>query len=107
MRVRYTGPDDARDLAVAGGVIVCPRMKWVDVTKTAADTGIAEGHAEIVAREIVKQPDWELESVVKAVRTRKKNAAAAAEVTPEVVPEVVPELPASEPEPAQQDEEQQ
>lgn len=75
MRIRYIGDDDARDLAVAGGLIHCPRMKWVDVAKVAAETGIAEGHAEIVARDVVQQPDWETETVAKAKRTRAKNAA--------------------------------
>lgn len=97
MKIRYTGPDESRDLAVRGGVIVCPRMKWVDVTKEAAATGIAEGHAEVVAREVVKQDDWELESVVKAKRTRAKNAAEKAQAEPAEPEAIAPLDEASEP----------
>lgn len=61
MRLRYTGSDEARDLAVRGGVIVCPRGKWVDVEKEAAASGIPVEHAEIVARSVAELPDWELE----------------------------------------------
>ena len=61
MRIRYTGSDDARDLAVAGGVLVCTRGQWVDVTRTAQETGIAAGHAEIVARSVAELPDWEFD----------------------------------------------
>lgn len=77
MKIRYVGNDESRDVPYAGGVLVCPRMKWVDVDKAADESGVAPEHLLTVAREIVKQPDWELESVVKATRTRAKNRAAA------------------------------
>lgn len=64
MRIRYRGSDESRDLAVPGGLIACPRNQWVDITKTAAETGIAEGHAEIVALALAP-PDWEVDDGTK------------------------------------------
>lgn len=86
MRLRYTGADESRDIAVRGGLIVCPRMKWIDVTAEAEANGIAPGHAEVVARDIATQDDWQLESTVKAARTRAKNRAAAEETAQEQAP---------------------
>lgn len=66
MRLRYTGSDEARDLAVRGGVIVCPRGKWVDVEKEAEASGIPVEHALVVASEVAQQDDWESDSKSKA-----------------------------------------
>lgn len=74
MKIKYSGADDSRDLAVRGGFIVCPRGEWVDVEEAAASTGIPVDHAVIVAREVVKQDDWESdESKKTAKRGDKEN----------------------------------
>lgn len=60
MRIKYSGSDESRDLAVRGGCIVCPRGQWVDVEKEAAKVGIDVAHAVIVARS-VDGDDWEID----------------------------------------------
>ena len=74
MRIRYSGDAEAKNLAVPGGLIECPRMEWVDVEAEAERLGIPVEHAQIAARGVVKQDEWQLEGAVKAARTRKKAA---------------------------------
>lgn len=83
MRVRYAGEAEAKDLAVPGGFIHFPRMEWVDIEAEAERLGIPVEHAQIAARGVVKQDDWQLEGAVKAAKTRKRNAADADDDTPE------------------------
>lgn len=61
MRIKWNGADEARDLAYPGGVVVCPRGKWVDVDKEAAAAGVAPEHLLIVARSVAG-PDWEFDA---------------------------------------------
>lgn len=74
-RIRYVGTSAARDVPLSGGVIVVPRMKWVDLVKEAAAAGIREEHAQIVARDLAGHPDWESEPHKKAAKTRAADAA--------------------------------
>lgn len=75
-RLRYVGPDkDGRSVPLSGGSILCPRMQWVDLVAEAEAAHIRREHAEIVARDLVTQDDWESETPKKAARTRAKNAA--------------------------------
>ena len=73
-RVRYTGPDPARLVALPGGSIRCERMRWVDLETEAAKAGIGAHHIPIVQRGLLIQDDWQGEGPVKAARTRKANA---------------------------------
>jgi hypothetical protein len=75
-RYRYTGPDESRDLALSGGVITFPRMKWVDPARAADEAGIdnADAHLEIALRGL--GPDFEPEGPKKAARTRKARTKA-------------------------------
>lgn len=61
-RIRYNGPDEARDLAMPGGVITCPRGEWVDAVDAAVAGGIPEHHAQIAALAVADAPDWEVEA---------------------------------------------
>ena len=71
MRLRYVGPDEARDVALPGGFVRCPRMEWVDLVAEAEAAHIPADHALVVARSLISEPDWQSESHVKAARTRK------------------------------------
>lgn len=58
--VRYTGPDDARDVPTPEGQFTFPRLEWVDVP---AD----------LARSLARQDEWELRAPKKAAKTRAAN----------------------------------
>lgn len=73
MRLRYIGPDEARDVALPGGFIRCPRMKWVDFVAEAEQAHIPAEHAQVIARALIGEPDWESESHKKAARTRNET----------------------------------
>lgn len=60
MRIRYTGPDAARDLCLPGGAVPCASGKWVDVEAACEATGIPAYHAVIAVRGLAGQPDWEI-----------------------------------------------
>lgn len=74
-RIRYVGDAKAKDVPLSGGSVTCPRMKWVDLVAEAKKAHIREEHAEIVARDLVKQDDWESEPHQRAAKTRAANAA--------------------------------
>ncbi len=74
-RVRYSGPDPVRWVAMPGGTIECQRMKWVDLEARAAEAGIGAHHIPIIQAGLLIQEDWEPEGLAKAARTRRKNAA--------------------------------
>lgn len=61
MRLRYTGTDDARDLALSSGFITFPRGEWIDIEEAAEKGGLRIEHALITARDVAEQDDWELE----------------------------------------------
>lgn len=100
-RYRYVGPDASRMLALSGGGIEFPRMKWVDPEKAAEDAGIPVHHVAIAVAGL--GDDFEREGPVKAARTRRKNAEADASDEPVEGDETAPEGPET---PAVPDEEQ-
>lgn len=94
-RYRYVGPDASRILALPGGGIEFPRMKWVDPEKATEDAHIGLHHLPIVLAGL--GDDFEREGPVKAARTRRKNAEA--DASDETAPEATdqgdePESPA-------------
>lgn len=88
MRVRYMGPDAARDLAVPGGCIPCPAGEWVDVLETLAATGIDPAHGLPAVLGLVGQSDW----AVELDDTKPAKAA-----PPVVAPDVKADVPAADP----------
>lgn len=71
MRIRYVGPDEARDLAVDGGPIRCERLQWVDIPAVAEREHLDVDAAIDAAKRAVKSDDWEHEGAKKAARSRK------------------------------------
>jgi hypothetical protein len=103
-RYRYTGPDASRLLALPGGFIEFPRMRWVDPHKACEDALIPVHHLEVVLPGLGEE--FEREGPVKAARTRRKHAE---EATGPAAEEEAPEATETgeEPtEPAEPDEEQ-
>lgn len=74
MRVRYIGPDAARDLAFPGGCITFDAGKWQDIGDALAGASIPAHHAEIVVRGL--GPDWETDD-------KKKSSKQPAATTPD------------------------
>lgn len=75
MRIRYVGSSAARDVPMSGASVRVERMKWVDLVKEAAVSGVREEHARIIERDLAGHPDWESEPARKAAKTRAANAA--------------------------------
>lgn len=71
-RIRWTGEGDV-ELAIPGGSLQFPRMKWQDPVKLAEEAHIDPRHLDPVLSNLGAQ--WEREGPVKAARTRKQNAA--------------------------------
>jgi hypothetical protein len=86
MRIRYVGDDAGRLVPLPeGDTVHVDRREWLDTTPE---------HA----RSLAQSDEWELETVVKAKRTRAANAKAE-EASPEpepVVPDVHVEAPSGE-----------
>lgn len=61
MRVRYEGPDEARDVAVPGGFLHCPSGEWVDLAAACDETGIPVHHAELATLGLAGQAGWTVE----------------------------------------------
>lgn len=57
MQVRYTGPDDQRDLALPGGFLTFPRRVWVDLDEACDAAGIARHHLAVIVGAL--GPDWQ------------------------------------------------
>lgn len=57
MHVRYTGPDQARDLALPGGFITFPQGEWVDIDAACDTASIARHHLAVIIPNL--GPDWE------------------------------------------------
>lgn len=72
MKVRYTGDDEARDLALSGGFIVFPRMQWVDIEEAAEEAGIAAHHLKLAVKGL--GPDWETEKPAARKAAAKKES---------------------------------
>lgn len=66
MRVRFTGDDESRDLAISGACLVFPRGKWLDPEQLAAEANVPVEHLAIVVRGL--GPGWEIDE--KPPRTR-------------------------------------
>lgn len=75
MRIRYTGSDDARDIALDGEFLAAERMTWVDVPLD-------------VARSLLDQGGWEAEAPRKAAATRRRHASEADDSTVDEQPTV-------------------
>ncbi len=71
-RIRWTGDGD-RELAIPGGCLPFPRMKWQDPVQLAEAAHIDPRHLVPVLAGLGE--GWEREGPVKAARTRKQNAA--------------------------------
>lgn len=59
MRIRYSGSDDARDLAIPGGCIQFKRGEWVDLTAACTAAAIPLHHLDVIVPNL--GPDWEIE----------------------------------------------
>lgn len=101
MRVRYTGPDAARDLACPGGCIHCPAGEWVDVNEALAAAGIDPAHGLPVVLGLAGQADWavELDQPAKAKAAPAPDPEPAPEPVPapEAAPDVKADIPADDP----------
>lgn len=91
MRVRYSGPDAARDLLVPGGCIVCPTGEWVDVQGALTAGGIDPVHGLPAVLGLTGQPDWSVEldapTAVKPVADAKPDVKADAPAADPATPD--------------------
>ena len=74
-RIRYTGPDEARVVALPGGGITFDRMKWLDLEAEAAKHGIGAHHIPIVQRGLLIGDDWEAETRTRKTKTNDEESA--------------------------------
>lgn len=72
MHVRYTGTDQARDLALPGGFIRFEHGQWVDLPAACDAAGIGLHHLEIIVPQL--GPDWETADTPPTKRAPRKRA---------------------------------
>lgn len=73
MRVRYTGPEEAVDLALPGACIQFERLTWLDLEEACEAAGIDPAHAAIAARGLKTSPVWEIDTKTKTKSTPDKD----------------------------------